>query len=286
MIETIFAANGYLSTLPGRVAVGLPLALVVAGIAWRAGSLNRSGFVAATACGTLCVIGGWRWASLLVAYFVAASALTRAGNEKKAARVGWMVSKGGHRDFTQVIANGGVYSIVVAATVVITIPWLAWGAVGALAAASSDTWATELGTWLGGRPRSIATGAYVRPGESGGITMLGTLGSIGGALWVAVVVALIGSSRGLGIAAVVAGVGGSVADSLLGATVQERRQCDVCGDRTERAVHRCGSVTRRIGGIPGLDNDVVNILSTFVGFMLGVIVYYIAAGLGSWSTIV
>jgi len=285
MTETIFAANGYLLTATGRVVVALPVALVVAGIAWRAGSLDRSGLVAAAACGTLCVVGGWSWAFLLVAYFAAASVLTRAGKEQKEERVGGMVAKGGHRDFRQVIANGGIYSIAAAGTVITAAPWLAWGAVGAIAAASSDTWATEIGTWLGGEPRSIVTRTYVRPGESGGVTAVGLLGSVAGALWVVLVVVLLGFSRGLGIAAVVAGVGGSIADSLLGATVQERRQCDVCGDLTERAVHRCGAVTRRIGGIPGLDNDVVNLVSTFVGFMLGVIVYYIAAGLGSRSPV-
>jgi uncharacterized protein (TIGR00297 family) len=290
MTETIFATNGWLG-LPVRVAVGPALALLVAGVARRTGSLDRSGFAAATACGTLCVAAGWDWAFLLLLYFVAASALSRAGKETKEARTGDMVEKGGLRDYRQVVANGGIYSIAAALAAFSAdrttgaATWIAWGAIGALAAASSDTWATEVGTWLGGRPRSIITWAAVPPGESGGVTAIGLAGSVAGAVWIGLGASLPGFPRGLGLAAIIAGVGGSITDSVLGATIQERRWCGVCGRRTERAIHRCGSVTRRIGGIPGLDNDVVNLLSTFAGFVLGVTVYSIAVATGPWSAI-
>jgi uncharacterized protein (TIGR00297 family) len=290
MVETIFTPDGWLA-LPGRAVVGLALALLVAGAAWRAGSLNRSGSAAATVCGTLCAAAGWNWAFLLILYFVAASVLSRAGKEAKEARLGDMVEKGGRRDYRQVVANGGVYSIAAALGTLSAelasgaAAWIAWGAIGALAAASSDTWATEIGTWLGGRPRSVITWAAVAPGESGGVTAIGLAASVAGALWIGLGASLPGFPRGLGIAAIIAGIGGSIADSVLGATIQERRWCDACRRRTERAVHRCGSVTRRIGGIPGLDNDVVNLLSTLAGFVLGVIVYCIVVGTGPWSAI-
>ena len=281
MIETIFAQNGN-AALAARAIAGLVLATVLAGLAWRARSLSRSGFVAATACGTLCAIAGWNWATLLVLYFVAASVLSRAGKAVKDARAQSIVSKGGARDAIQVLANGGVYSIVAALTVVSGSPYLVWGAIGALAATSADTWATEIGVGLGGEPRSIVTWTYVRPGESGGITGTGLLASAAGAAWIGSIAALLGLPRGLWFAALVAGIGGSLADSLLGATIQERRRCDVCEEPTERSVHLCGSATRRDGGIAGLDNDVVNLLSTFAGFLLGVMVCSIA---GNWGAI-
>jgi uncharacterized membrane protein len=34
---------------------------------------------------------------------------------------------------------------------------------------------------------------------------------------------------------------------------------------TERTVHTCGDVTQRIGGIPWLDNDGVNLLAGVTG---------------------
>ncbi|HEY5086176.1 MAG TPA: DUF92 domain-containing protein [Gemmatimonadaceae bacterium] len=284
MTETIFAQNAYLS-LPSRAIVGLALALGAAGLARRAGSLERGGggFVAATVCGTLCVIGGWSWSALLILYFGAATALSRFREEEKGARTRGVVSKGGERDAAQVVANGGIFSLAAALTAILPAPYIAWGAVGALAAASADTWATEVGVWLGGRPRSIITGTNVRPGESGGVTFAGLMGSVAGAGWVALAAMLLGFQRGLGIASMVAGFGGAIVDSVVGATIQERRRCDVCDEPTEQALHLCGSATRRVGGIAWVNNDVVNLISTFAGFLLGLFVYYIVGRSGSWG---
>ncbi|HEY7898102.1 MAG TPA: DUF92 domain-containing protein [Gemmatimonadaceae bacterium] len=279
MIETIFAAKA-VAAMQQRGGAGLILGIAAAGIAWRAGSLNRSGFVAAAACGTLCVMAGWSWAAVLILYFMAASVLSRAGDEAKDARTRGVVAKGGARDAVQVLANGGVYSLAAFLAVSSVSPALTWGAVGALAAASADTWATEIGVGLGGLPRSILTRSYVRPGESGGVTGAGIVGSAAGAAWIGLTAMLAGFSRGAAVAALVAGMGGSLTDSLLGATVQERRRCDVCNEPTERLIHLCGSTTRRAGGITGLNNDVVNLLSTFAGLLLGVTVYFIAYNWG------
>ncbi len=285
MTETIFAQNGSLSLL-GRAAIGLALAIVAALLARRARSLSGSGAVAAAACGTLCVIAGWRWAVLLIAYFLAATVLSWAGKDDKEARSGSVVSKGGRRDAIQVLANGGVYSLAAALSAAVPATALVWGAVGALAAASSDTWATEIGVWLGGEPRLITTGTIVRSGTSGGVTGAGLLGSVSGAAWVALCAMLAGfRGHGVLLAALVGGFGGSIIDSLLGATVQERRWCDDCAEPTERTVHRCGATTRRVGGIIRIDNDVVNLLSTAAGFVLGVIVYCIARNFGDWGSI-
>jgi uncharacterized protein (TIGR00297 family) len=284
MSETILALGGQLS-LAGRAAAGAALSVVIAGIAWRAGSLNRSGLAAAVVCGTLSLTGGWGWGALLLLYFVAASVLSQAGRREKELRIGGIVSKGGGRDAVQVFANGGVYSLAAALTATVTAPWLAAGALGALAAASADTWGTEIGTWRGGSPRSIVSRTTVRTGESGGITTIGTVGSFAGAAWVGLAAIALGFSSGLGIASVIAGAGGALVDSVAGATIQERRWCARCAEPTERTVHLCGCATDRVGGIRGLDNDLINLLSTVTGFLLGVVVYWIANGPRSWSAI-
>jgi len=263
--------------------VGFVLAVVAASLARRARSLSTSGVVAAVACGTLCVVGGWRWAGLLISYFVAATALSWAGRSEKESRTGGIVSKGGERDAMQVIANGGVYSLAAASTAAIHAPYLIWGALGAIAAASADTWATEIGVWLGGEPRLVTNGTIVRSGTSGGVTGAGLLGSAAGAAWIALCAMLLGfTGRGVVAAALVGGIGGSLVDSLVGATIQERRWCDACAEPTERTVHLCGGTTRRVGGIIWLDNDVVNLVSTFAGFLLGIIMYFIAVRNGIW----
>lgn len=269
-----------------RAAIGLALAVVVAGAAWRAGALSRSGVLAAAGCGTACVIAGWSWAALLILYFVAAALLSRAGSDQKDAITRGIVSKGGARDATQVLANGGLYSLAALIAAGFGIPWLAWGAVGALAASSADSWATELGVWLGGEPRSIISWTYVRPGESGGVTLTGLVASGAGAAWVGVVAMVLGLPATLGLTALLAGFGGSITDSVLGATLQERFRCDACNEPTERAIHVCGSATRRVGGIRWLDNDVINLLATCAGLFLGVLFYWIAENVGTrWNPI-
>lgn len=276
MIETIFSPDEYL-VLPGRALAGLVAAAVIAVIAGRAGALTRSGCAAAVACGTLCVIGGWSWALLLIVYFVGTSVLSHVASQRSRERTAGIFAKGEKRDGLQVLANGGVYSIAAALTIAPSVPsWVVWGALGALSAAAADSWATELGTWLGGRPRSITSRTYVRQGESGGVTPIGFVGAIGGAGFVGISARCVGFTSGLALATVVCGCVGAIADSLLGATIQERRWCDACDEPTERTVHLCGSATRRAGGVAGLDNDVINLLSTVSGFVAGLIIYYLA----------
>ena len=88
-------------------------------------------------------------------------------------------------------------------------------AAGALAAASADTWATEVGTLWGGRPRSIISGRPVAPGMSGGITLIGTMGALVGSAIVAASVVGTHHLPWAGRAAVAAFAGG-VAGALAG----------------------------------------------------------------------
>jgi len=74
------------------------------------------------------------------------------------------------------------------------------------------------------------------------------------------------------VAVFVGGIAGSAADSLVGATVQERRWCDRCAKGTERRVHTCSAATRITGGIPGVRNDFVNVVCTVVGAAVAALV--------------
>lgn len=247
--------------------------LVAAGVAWlaaRRGQLTASGTGAAVVVGTLAVAAGWAWGLLLIGYFVASSALTSLGRRRKAERTTDTLPPSHQRTARQVIANGGLFAACALVGTMSHSPMLHLAAAGALAAAAADTWATEVGTLWGGAPRSVLTWRTVSPGLSGGVTPAGLAASAVAGLAVAATTPWIlpwPDLRGVVPVVALAGLSGSVADSLLGAAVQARHRCDRCGRLTERPDH-CGIPTRHAAGWRWMTNDAVNLLATAVGALV------------------
>jgi uncharacterized protein (TIGR00297 family) len=254
----------------GRALLGAVAAAVVAILAHRLRSLSASGAVAAVVVGAAAVAVGWAWGALLVLYFVTSVVLSRLGRDTKACRTAPVVAKGGARDATQVLANGGLFALLALLSTVLTpahASTVALASLGALAAAAADTWATEVGTLLGGTPRSLRTLGPVPPGTSGGMSVPGTLAMLAGASFVAVAAQRL-SIRNAVLAITVGGVAGALADTVLGELVQERRWCAHCERETERRVHDCGHTTTRRRGLSWLDNDAVNFAATVAGALV------------------
>ena len=238
--------------------------------AHRANALSGSGALAATLTGTVAVAAGWSWGIVLVAFFLSGIGLSRVGALRKSEIVDAIVAKNRARDVWQVLANGGLFTAAAAVSIVSPAPvWLAIG-IGALAASAADTWATEVGILVGGEPRSIVTRKPVPAGTSGGVTLAGSAAAVSGAAFMAGVASLAGWPVPLYVA-LASGVAGAFTDSLAGALVQERRWCPACRAPTERPVHVCGTRTGRVGGVAGFDNDVVNLLCSFVGALVALL---------------
>ncbi len=241
----------------------------------RAHALTRSGGWAALIVGTVTyAAGGIPFTLLLLAFFVPSVALSRIGRAKKRALVD--IGKGGPRDALQVVANGGIASACALAFGLTHDVRLAWAFAGAYAAATADTWATEIGTLARGRPRSIFNLRPVATGMSGAITGAGTAAEVAGAVWLALIAAACLPAAAAGPAGMralagiaLAGIAGATADSLLGASVQELRYCPACERPCETDPHQCGSATRLVRGLRGLTNDAVNLLATAAGALVG-----------------
>lgn len=244
-----------------RFLIALPAAAAIARKAYRRGSLTQDGAIAATAVGGAVMGGGGlSGAAALLTFFYSSSALSRHRRADKDQAAAGIVDKGETRDAAQVLANGGV------AALLCLLPQsraLRAAALGALCAANADTWATEIGLLAAGQPRDVLTLRPVPKGTSGAVSLTGCAGMAAGAALLAVLARLQGP--GLLLPVFLGGLAGGVGDSLLGATVQERRRCTTCGAATEQTRHRCGGATAVCGGIPGLDNDVVNALATALG---------------------
>ncbi len=248
-----------------RAAAGMLLATTVAFAAYRTRALTASGVIAAITVAAVCAAAGWGWAVLLVAFFLSSIALSAIRSDVRSARVASVVAKGGARDAGQVFANGSIFTA--AALMSLLLPWDGWTTIGAgaLAAATSDTWSTEMGTLARRRPRSILSGRELATGASGGVTPLGFSAAFSGALFIACSAWIVGWTWQAVLGALVGGFAGSTADSVIGAALQGRRRCSVCDEFTERSIHVCGNDTIPAGGIAWLDNDVVNLMSTLVG---------------------
>ena len=186
--------------------------------------------LAAVTGGVLCAaltVGGSPWyhsaLPALVTLFVLTWAATRFGRAKKQ-QLGLAEDKRG-RNAAQVAANLGVAGLAAAFSLIHPVPgsWYNVMVVAALAEATADTLASELGEVVGGQPLLVTTFRPVAPGTDGAISMAGTLAGVSGALLVAAVSwATLRLRVGDTSAAVLGAVGGLFVDSLLGATIERR----------------------------------------------------------------
>ena len=246
------------------------LSLLIAGVAYavsrRFRLLSADGAAAAAILAAV-LFGCYDVRAFLpvVLFFLSSSVLSRIA-ERLAPDADGRFAKGSERDALQVVANGGVAafcSILLAAGG--GERWYA-ALLGATAAATADTWATEIGMMAGAPVRLLPSLRRVPRGTSGAVSIPGLAASIAGAVLIAAAALPFTRMAGttMALAVITGGVVGALVDSLLGALVQERFRCARCGRETERATH-CETPATRIGGWIGVSNDVVNFACTMAG---------------------
>ncbi len=259
-------------------------AAAVALLGYYARALSLSGAIAACIVGgTVLGFGGWAHAIMLGLFFASSSALSFfKGSDARKQRAAETFDKGGRRDAAQVLANGGVAALLAVLSAIT--PDTTFGATifcaytGSLAAATADTWATEIGVLSRRQPRMITTGRAVAPGTSGGVTWLGSGASVAGALFMGMAASLLASTPLITLhlqhqsdiltlvwSGLVGGTLGALADSLIGATLQASYYCPHCNKPTESRVHKCGTQTELIRGVRWINNDAVNLAATAIG---------------------
>ena len=254
------------------VPIGLALSAGIAALAYRRGSLSRSGVAGAILTGTLHFgFGGPTWGLTLIAFFVSSSVLSKF-REREKEPVAAQYAKGGMRDFGQTLANGGVGAALAVCFNFHPTAWLFAAFVGVTATVAADTWATELGVLSHRPPRLVTSGRIVPAGTSGGITPLGLCATLAGGLTIGLIAWGLTAAFGSGVDAwwvaligLIAGLVGSLADSLLGATVQVQYR-DATGNATERAEGE------QIRGVAWLTNDAVNLLASLIGGVVGAVI--------------
>jgi uncharacterized protein (TIGR00297 family) len=254
---------------------GEVFALLVAVLSYRLHFLDLGGALSAFLLGTLIFgLGGWPFSLPILSFFILSSLLSRVGTKEKKEASG-QFQKGHRRDFGQVLANGAIPAGIV--LLWHYAPQASWHFLylGAVAAVTADTWATEIGLLSRRQPRSITSGQVVAPGTSGAISGTGMLGALSGALCIAIIGWAVQPDRlpyafgwrGV-LILVLGGVAASLLDSLLGATIQAQRACTICHTISEKKGHCCGVERQYHSGWRWVDNDVVNGLCGLSGVLL------------------
>lgn len=250
--------------------LGLGLAAAVGLLGWVAGALAVSGMIAAILVGALIFgFGGMPWAVLMIVFFFTSSLLSKLFPKAKKMTED-RAEKGSRRDWAQVLANSGAGAFLAVVALLYfgePWPWLAYA--GAMASVNADTWATEIGALSPKAPRLITTGEKVPMGSSGGVTLTGTAATLAGGL----LIGLAGvfffpelSAWAFLLAVGLAGLAGSLVDSLLGATVQAIYYDPVREKETERQIFdEHGVLVPPLRGWVWVNNDVVNFLSSVCG---------------------
>ena len=197
----------------------------------RANILDKQGIIAAALLGLFVgFLGHWTWLLLLLCFLLSSHIATKWRFEEKTER-GLNESADGHRGWINVAANGGMPALVALLTFVVD-DWESglWMFAAAVAVATSDTWASEIGC-LDHRVRMITTLKPCEAGVNGGFSPNGQLAAAAGGLLIgasALVASLVMFSTSFGdqivIAGIVAGLGflGCQIDSILGAVLENR----------------------------------------------------------------
>ena len=248
-------------------------ALLFGWMAHRARLLDASGAVVGSVLAASVVgLGGWAWAVPAFTFFALSSALSKVGRRRKA-KAEALSEKGSVRDAGQVYANGGVAWGLLLVYTAHPAEVIYWGFLGAFAAAAADTWATELGTLSGTRPRLVTSWKSVSPGTSGAVSLAGTVGAgLGAVVVVASAYPFLEreaavSSRLLALGIAGSGLAGALVDSLAGAAWQALYRDEQTGQLTERPD---APQERRplVQGYRWVTNDRVNELCTLTGALL------------------
>ncbi len=265
---------------------------VMAYLVYRLNYLTAHGVTGAFLIIVLCTwIFGFAGLMLPLLFFVSANVIGKIRRNIQKEEGQFIEKKSDRRDLMQVFANG---FLAVAAAVIFAVSdsysnaKIMFAAIvmfgAAMTEATSDTWAGEIGRLSKKPPVSLKTGKVVPKGVSGGVTLLGYGAGLLGAAFIAVIWYVLFSfiSRpadmfieklpiGLVIITFI-GFAGCIVDSFLGAFFQALYIDADSGKYTEKKQSPSGKDNQLTGGIPWMDNDMVNLASNLLSAVIAFIV--------------
>lgn len=269
--------------------IAVLISLAIAASSYNKKSLDLSGAFMGFLVMTIHFAVNYRFGAMLLVFFFTSSKLTKFGDEKKR-KIDPEYKEGGQRNWLQVLSNAGIASLLV------ILFWVMSGSedkcldsteskfataligsiIGHYSCSNGDTWSSELGILSDAQPRLITTFKPVRRGTNGGVTKAGLIAAAAAGSIIGLTFVLMGFfttncmfDKSLNQLLVIplstlAGLSGSVIDSLLGATLQFTGFCSV----RNKIVGKPGPTVKKISGLKILDNNAVNLVSIVLTAML------------------
>lgn len=288
---------------------GLLVMSFIGALAYKAHFVDISGLIAAFVVGfTIWYTGGPASFVIILFFFMSAGIATKYKYKAKMAKNVAQEGKG-KRSWVNVFGSGIIpmmfsMAMYIAKSVpellVTGLPFFLFGGfVGAVATTSADTLASEVGVFSKSKPRLITNlRRKVPSGTIGAVSLLGEGVAIAAGLIIGVIAVIFALFTpdwipGLVITGnVVVGeyvlflvplsiltafIGCNI-DSFLGAVLQNRFVCEICGAVTDKEFH-CDYETKYVGGFKSFTNMHVNLGSSVMGSTLGIV---LGAGLFVW----
>ena len=178
--------------------------------------LSVSGLVGAVTMAIFLLgFGGSKYLYPMVIFFITSSALSFV-------QKGRINKKDSNRNINQVFSNGGPALFICIANYFQPSDLFFPCFLASVAAANSDTWGTELGKISKSKPIDIISGKKVHHGTSGGITIIGMIGSLLGSITIGIIGYLFIFDKTIILLVVASGFLSCLIDSILGSTNQAR----------------------------------------------------------------
>lgn len=202
-----------------RITIALVLSISCAFTAFILNWLTLDGMISAILFGLISFgLGSVVGAAIVLAFFISSSLLSKDLISDES-----FLETKFRRDGIQVWSNGFWFTFWVIIWFLSKEEAFLIAGVASMASATADTWASEIGghrvkgkTWL------FPSFEVVRPGTDGGISIIGTLASLLGALFIGGIFWVFYNEASFFqfLAIVISGLSGSLIDSLLGAKLQ------------------------------------------------------------------
>ncbi|KAF1077876.1 TIGR00297 family protein [Methanogenium sp. MK-MG] len=198
------------------------IGFVFAFFSYKLKAADLSGLFSGALMGILLIVfTDVRWFLIMLAFFILGAGTTKYRFEKKT-ELGVAESHGGVRGYFNVFANGMVSLCGAILYGITQNPIFIALFLGSVACATSDTLASEVGV-VGKTPRLITTFREVPRGTNGGVTIVGELAAIAGAVIIAAFAYVLNvADLTLVAVTILAGFFGTNIDSLIGALYENK----------------------------------------------------------------